>query len=270
MRAAGSRPALVGVLTIAVLLATVLCDGATGGAVASPKTLAKLCGLPYVRGTVVRFRAGDGAQLVGAVAGTGHVGVLFASDGEAGICDWVSHQHNTINAIVAAGDQVLLFDYRGTGFSPKHAGSSSGAWDHDAIGAAAELRRLGARHVFLGGDGTGGIVVLAAASKVKPAPAGIIGLSAAGDPGGVTTGPTKGELDGKAAVAALRLPLLFIVAKADPYAYAPTRTLFRAAGSTVKQLLVVPGSGHGFFDDDPAGAKVRARILGFIKTHAKG
>jgi pimeloyl-ACP methyl ester carboxylesterase len=237
---------------------------ASSGATAPPKTLSKLCGLPYVNGAVVRFSAGDGAQLVGAVAGKGRVGVLFANTTNGGICDWVANERDTINAIVAAGAQVLLFDYRGTGFSPKHAGAATRAWDRDVIAGAAQLRRHGARQVVLAGASAGGIAVLAAAGNVKPAPAGVIGLSASG-----RIGPTSGGVDGRAAAAALRVPLLFIVAKGDPYGFSPTMTLFRAARSTDKQLLVVPGSSHGFFDSDASGAKVRTRILGFIKAHTR-
>jgi len=242
---------------------------ASGGNAATPKTLDKLCRLPYVRGAVVRFPASDGAELLGAIAGKGRVGVLLANTSDGSICDWVANEQDTINAIVAGGAQVLLFDYRGTGFSPKHPGAAAGAWDRDVIGGAAELRRLGARKVVLAGASTGGIVALAAATKVKPAPVGVIALSASGDPGPTSTGPAQGGLDGKAAAAAIRLPLLFIVAKDDSYAFSPTKTLFGAARSTDKQLLVVPGSSHGYFDSDASASKVRTRILGFIKTHTK-
>lgn len=50
---------------------------ASGGNAATPKTLDKLCRLPYVKGAVVRFPASDGAELVGAVAG--RVGSAFCS-----------------------------------------------------------------------------------------------------------------------------------------------------------------------------------------------
>src|SRR5581483_10484250 len=66
----------------------------------------------------------------------------------------------------------------------------------------------------------------------------------------------------------LRVPLLFIAAKQDAYGFAPTEQLYRAAQTADKQLLVVPGQAHGFFDLDPSGPKVDARILDFIRTHA--
>jgi len=233
---------------------------ASGGNATRPRTLDKLCSLPYVQGAVVRFSASDGAELVGAIAGKGRVGVLLANTSGGSMCNWVALERDTINAIVAGGAQVLLFDYRGTGFSPKHPGAAPGAWVRDVIAGAGELRRRGARRVVLAVASAGGDAVLAAAGKV-PASAGIIALSPGPDP--------HVGVDGKTAVSALRLPLLFVVAKQDPYPFDETKALFRAARSTDKQLLVVPGSTHGFVDSDPSGAKVRTRILGFIKAHTK-
>ena len=71
-----------------------------------PATLTKLCGLPYVSGKVEHFRTGDGASLVGAVAGPGgggSVGVLLANKTDGGICDWVSSfgQEKLINVLAA-------------------------------------------------------------------------------------------------------------------------------------------------------------------------
>jgi pimeloyl-ACP methyl ester carboxylesterase len=247
---------------------SVLATDARNGNAATPKTLDKLCRLPYVKGVVTRFSATDGADLVGAVAGKGRVGVLLANTYNGGICDWVANDRDTINAIVAGGARVLLFDYRGTGFSPKHPGPAAGAWDRDVIGAAAELRRRGAHQVVLAGASAGGVAVLATAGKV-PAPAGVIALSPGGPIGATSRGVDKDKAAAVAAVAVLRLPLLFVVARQDRYSFDETKALYRAARSKHKQLLVVPGSSHGYFDSDASAAKVRTRILRFIKAHTK-
>ena len=57
-----------------------------------PKTLPTLCGLPDVEGAIVEFKAGDGANLVGAVAGRsgGRVGVVLANPGGGEICNEVA------------------------------------------------------------------------------------------------------------------------------------------------------------------------------------
>jgi len=267
----GRRVALVSVLVtlfVAVGWAVSLTQASVGSGSVLPKTLSKLCGLPYVRGAVVQFSAGDGAPLVGAVAGRGKIGIVLTNTSDGEICDWVASENKLINSLVGQGYRVLLFDYRGTGRSPKVVGKRSGAWGSDAIGAAAELRRLGSSRIVLVGASTGGIVVLAIAHTVNAF--AVVGLSASGDPGATSTSADKGGLDGKAAVKALRVPLLFIAAKQDAYGFAPTEQLYRAAQTADKQLLVVPGQAHGFFDLDPSGPKVDARILDFIRTHARG
>ena len=228
-----------------------------------PKTLPKLCGLPDVEGAVVQFKAGDGANLVGAVAGRtgGRVGVVVANTADGEICNWVSlgGDPKLTNALVADGDQVLFFDYRGTGRSPKTSGSRSSAFDQDVLGAVAELRRRGAKRIVLVGGSVGGIVSLVAATKLKPSPAAIIGLSASG------TSPPFTDSDGGTAATKLHAPLLLVVAHDDVLATA--RSLFKASSAKDKQLLVVPGSSHAFFGLDPSGPKIRARVLTLIRAH---
>jgi len=255
-------------LSAAVGSGASVAHGRVGSGSILPKTLSRLCGLPGPNGAVVQFPAGDGAPLVGAVAGNGKIGVVLANTSDGEICDWVANEIKLINSLVGQGYRVLFFDYRGTGRSPKAAGKQSGAWGEDAIGAASELRKLGSNRIVLVGASTGGIVVLAVAQTVKPV--AVIGLSASGDPGATSTSADKGGLDGKAAVKALRVPLLFIAAKQGTFGFAPTEQLYRAAQTADKQLLVVPGQAHAFFDLDPSGPKVDARILDFISTHAGG
>ena len=82
------------------------------------------------------------------------------------------------------------------------------------------------------GASTGGIIVLGAATRTKPLPVALVGLSASGDPGPTSTSPAKGGIDGKKAVTALKIPFLLVAAKSDPYAFGPTQTLYRAAHET--------------------------------------
>ena len=113
------------VLTFVADAMTTACAVVTGGALGAsrklPATLDALCQLPgYVKGngTVVRFRASDGTELVGATVGRGRVGVVLAnswSDGNGRICNWVAKRSKLINALVGSGYRVLLFDYRREG-----------------------------------------------------------------------------------------------------------------------------------------------------------
>lgn len=248
------RPALlVGLALIASVAAGAEGAFAVGSAV--PRTLAKLCGLPYVNAKVVQFKSADGAEVTGAVGGQGVVGVELANTSDGTMCDWLGNDSKLVNSLIGKGYRVLLFNYKGT------------HWDANVIGGAAELRALGAQKVVLVGASTGGIIVIGAAARIRPLPVALIGLSASGDPGPTSTSPAKGGIDGKKAVTALKIPFLLVVAKSDPYAFASTQTLYRAAHETDKQLLIVPGQAHGYFDTDPSGPKIDARILAFIKSH---
>lgn len=246
-------------LALIGLTALLCCGVITEVAVAvgseTPQTLAKFCSLPYVKAEVVHFRSGDGVQVTGAVAGNGRVGVLFANTSGGSMCDWVANDNTFINLLVGKGYRVLLFNYSGK------------KWDANVVGAAAKLRALGSREVVMVGASTGGIVVIGASTKTEPAPVAVIGLSASGDPTATSTGPAKGGIDGTAAAATLKVPLLLVAAKNDLYAFAPTQALFRATHEQDKQLLIVPGQAHGYFDGDGSASKVNTRVLNFIRTH---
>ena len=244
---------LVGVALISSVAAAV--EGAFAVGSAMPKTLAKACGLPYVDAKIVQFKSAHGAEVTGAVAGQGVVGVVLANTSDGTMCDWVGNDSKLVNSLVGKGYRVLLFNYKGT------------HWDANVIGAAAELQALGAHKLVLVGASTGGIVVIGAAARTRPLPVALIGLSASGDPDPTSTSPAKGGIDGKKAVTALRIPFLLVAAKSDPYAFAPSQTLYRAAHETDKQLLIVPGEAHAYFDTDPAGPRIDARILAFIGSH---
>jgi pimeloyl-ACP methyl ester carboxylesterase len=74
-----------------------------------------------------------------------------------------------------------------------------------------------------------------------------------------------GDPAGRAAAHKLRVPLLFVVARGD--VLDETTSLYRAASSKDKHLLVVPGTAHAYFQSDPSGPLIRARVLSFIRSH---
>ncbi len=254
--------------TAALLVAALGLASVAAGAPATRATLTKLCSLPTVPAQIVRFQAGDGAKLVGAVAGSGPTGVVLASQADGSMCDWISSEDQTLRALVASGYRVLLFDYRGLGHSPRASGAPK-ARERDVVAAATELERLGARRVALVGASVGGVLAIAAADQLRPRPVAVVGWSATGA-NGPNTGPDFGNVDGTAAAAKLRTPLLLVAAKGDADATSQAQTLYRAAPSSERHLLVVPGGSHGFFDLDPVGARVRARTLAFIGAHSHG
>ena len=229
-----------------------------------PATLKKLCFLPYLDGPVVRFHSSDGVSLVGAIVGKGATGIVVGNVSNGSICDWVENANATIKALVATGAQVLLLDNRGS--YPSAGTPSSGTTDLDLLGGAALLRAHGAKRIVFMGGSLGGVAALFAASKLRPAPAAVIGLSASGF-GAKETQLVAGGPYATAFIGRLRVPMLFVMAKLDPDGGPPTRLFYKAASKRYAQLLVIPGSTHAYFDADSAGAAVRARLVAFLRAH---
>jgi pimeloyl-ACP methyl ester carboxylesterase len=253
-------------LATCACLGLLACAGVAGAdSKPLPKTLQALCGRSDVDGLVVQFRAADGARLVGAVAGPrrARVGVVLANTANGELCDWVSPgaDETLVRSLVTAGYQVLLFDYRATGQSPSvSGGQSSEAEDRDVVAGAEELRRLGARRIVLAGGSRGGVAALVAAVTLRPAAAAVVGLSPTSFPFGRVT-----LTAGLQAARRSRVPLFLVVAKGD--VLADVKSLYTASASKDKQLLVVPGSAHAYFGSDPAGPRIRARIVAFVRAH---
>ena len=113
--------------------------------------------------------------------------------------------------------------------------------------------------------------MLAAAPQVRPAPSGIVSLSGSGFEG-TSSGPLYGNLDGRAAVSELKVPLLLFASKRDTEAVSDARILFTASASPNKQLVLLPGSAHGtelVYDGAPTAATVTKHILAFLRNHAR-
>jgi len=227
------------VLRVALACAVVLATA--GGAVAAPSAQ-KSC-----VATNTTFRASDGPRLRGAVLGRGTTGVVFAHQVGGDRCQWLPFARE----LAAKGYRAIVFDMRGYGAST---GSANVRPDLDVVAAAAELRRRGARRIVLAGASMGGTGVVAAASVVRPAIAGVVELSAPTGFGGVN-----------ALVAARKLtaPALFVVGRDDGDFAAATRALYRAAPSRDKQLVVVPTSWHGV--DLVALPAPKKQVLNFIR-----
>jgi pimeloyl-ACP methyl ester carboxylesterase len=219
-------------LVAAAALALLVAPLAAGGPAASP--LVETCATSAERRAVVRFRAADGARLVGVRLGRGTRGVVLAHQGGGGapanLCAWLPYART----LAARGYRVLVFDHRGHGSSPRSA--QPGRIDDDVAGAAAELRRRGARTVVLVGASLGGSASIAAATRIQPPVAGVVSLSA----------PLRwGRVDALAAAARLELPALFVAAERDGSFGNDARELFQVCAADDKQLEVVAGSGHG-------------------------
>jgi len=156
---------------------------------------------------------------------------------------------------------VLVFDFAGFGHS-SHGSGPEARVDTDVIAATDQLRRRGADRVVLVGSSMGGTAVLSAATRIRPPVAGVVSLSGASGFGGV---------DAQAAMARLRVPVLFVVAADDPPFTEQARLMHRAARAGDKTLLVVPGRVHGtgmleLGDDAP---RVLTAVRRFIADHTR-
>ena len=208
---------------------------AAGSAAASaspaPPAVGADCLSPAERRGVIHFRASNGADLGGALAGRGSLGVVLAHQSNGTLCQWWYYA----GELAGRGIRALAFDFEGSG------SSTAGRPVPDSLGldvaaAVAALKKAGAARVVLIGASMGGTAVLCAAAHADPAVVAVVALS----------GPTSFlGCNAAAAVPRIRVPLLVAAAAADsPYADA-ARELYRQATAPGRRLVVVPGNGHG-------------------------
>jgi Serine aminopeptidase, S33 len=197
------------------------------------------------RAAAFRFRVGEGLTTVGVVLGQGRDGLVFGHQLGSNLCEWVP----VARSYARLGYRALVFDFRGYN-----------RLDDDVVAAVAELRRRGVTKVVLVGSSMGGTAVLLAATRIRPAVAGVASLS----------GPAVFmNMDARAAAPWLRVPALFMAARGDgPFANA-ARGLYGAAGTHDKQLLVLSSAAHGtnLLSFGHEAGKARATLRGFITAH---
>jgi pimeloyl-ACP methyl ester carboxylesterase len=140
------------------------------------------------RAASFRFPVGQGFDTVGVVLGRGRRGLVLGHQRGGDLCEWVP----MARSYARLGYRALVFDFH-----------DQDRLDDDVVAAVAELRRRGVARVVLVGSSMGGTAVLVAATRIRPAVAGVVSLS----------GPAVfGDLDARPAVARLRVPALFMAA----------------------------------------------------------
>jgi pimeloyl-ACP methyl ester carboxylesterase len=199
------------------------------------------------RAAAFRFRVGEGLSTVGVILGQGRNGLAFGHQLGSNLCEWVP----MARSYGRLGYRALVFDFRGYN-----------RLDDDVVATVAELRRRGVTKVVLVGSSMGGTAVLLAATRIRPAVAGVASLS----------GPAEFmNMDVRTAVPRLRVPALFMAARRDgPFADA-ARGLFGAASTRDKQLLVLSSAAHGtnLLTFGNEGGKARVTLRGFITAHLR-
>lgn len=236
--------ALAAVLTAAAFLAT-----AAAGRPAA--TIHPECLKAADHARTVYFRTADKVRLAGVVLGKGAKGVVLAHQSRGDLCSWVPFART----LARAGYLVLPFDFRGYGDSK---GGKRPDFHVDVAAAGRALRAAGAKKVVYLGASLGGTASLAA-TALAPEPDGVISLS----------GPASfGNLDGTGAVGRVDLPLLLVAARGDTAFSGDQKTVYEAALTTEKQVVLVAGFDHGVdLLTGEARTRVRSLVLGFLRKH---
>ena len=195
----------------------------------------------------IHVRVSDSFAIDGAALGQSKAGVVLANQSDRDLCSWLRFARS----LSRAGFGVLLFDYSGA--DPQA----------DVAAAAKELRRRGARSVALIGASKGARAVLVAGSLPRVDAAAVVSLSAESTG---RTGPPRIVPFARR----LRVPLLFVAARRDPWTAdgRDTHELFRAARSSVKRLVELPGEAHGVgLLEGGRGKNVSALVIAFLHRH---
>jgi pimeloyl-ACP methyl ester carboxylesterase len=242
------RAALIGLGTL-VLLASA---SARAPAAAAPACLEKGDGFRQIS-----FRAADGARLHGITTGRGSLGLVLGHQLGSYDCEWYA----MAKVFAARGYRALAIDFRGFGLSPTPRRANPTAFGADIGGAAAELRRLGARRVVAIGSSMGGTAVVVAGTRRAFRLAGIVSISGAG---------SFGSLDALEASRRLTIPARFLVARRDIDFLADSRTMERRAPSKDKALLILTGGQHGtpLLEDAKTKRRARAFVFAFLRRIA--
>jgi pimeloyl-ACP methyl ester carboxylesterase len=222
---------------------------------------------PDVDAKIGWFRASDGVLLDGAALGEGDTGVVLAHESPADFCGWIPYAQ----VLSRARFRILLFDHRHFGLSESPiSGPKAGRFGRDLEGAVDELKREGAKKVFLMGASFGGVTCMVAASRLGSKIAGVISVSGETELSNQYGGP-QSELNALAAVAKLRVPFLIVAARQDPYLpRAEARELKRRAGSAHSQLALFPGGYHGWdlLSFAPYRARASRVVIDFLHRYS--
>jgi pimeloyl-ACP methyl ester carboxylesterase len=206
----------------------------------------------------IRFRAGDGVELVGRLWGDGDVGVILAHGFSQGQAQdgWLPFP-----AVLAErGYLALTFNFRGFCDSE---GCSEGDMElennwRDAMAAVALLEERGAKKIFLIGASMGGLAVLRAARTPGVDVAGVVSLSTPQFPSKYYVGEPQANDVTPARLKQIDEPKLFIAGKDDvqlpgsaplrpgieSVRFAEDARRMFAAAEQPKQLALVDSSFH--------------------------
>jgi pimeloyl-ACP methyl ester carboxylesterase len=238
MRLSGTKPSGTKVSTMTRLLAAVFaigtlagCSGSSPAPADATPLVGEDCPDLVAGGTQVRFADAQGSQLTGVVLGKGSAGVVLSHMSDGNVCDWLTYARQ----LAKGGYQAIVFYFHGFGTSG--GGANGSTLDGDVSAAAGYLRSHGARTIALVGASLGATASVVAASRLQPAPAVVVSLSA----------PKYYQgLDAMEAAGKLTVPVLYAAGQGDVEFADAAQALYDATPKTTKRsLLVVPSTAHG-------------------------
>ncbi|MEU2721749.1 alpha/beta hydrolase family protein [Streptomyces smyrnaeus] len=216
--------------------------------------LANSCVPKDLRDRATTLTTSDGVHLSALVLGSGPDGVLLDHEQGYSVCSFL----DIGKKLAAEGYHVVIPEYRNHGASQKSADNEH--IDRDARAALAELRRVGAERVFLGGASCGGTTAAVAGLDTPLRVTGLLMMSSPARCGGV---------DALAAVKKIKAPTLLVASPGDMNGNIEeeARKVYAASAAKDKKLVIDPSGYHGtdmIRRAGASGAKLRARVEKFV------
>ncbi|MGW2225050.1 alpha/beta fold hydrolase [Streptomyces formicae] len=207
-----------------------------------------------LRSKATTLTTSDKVRLSALVLGDGPDGVLLDHEQGYSICSFVDIGRQ----LAKRGYHVVIPEYRNHGASEDVAENEH--IDRDARAGLAELRRVGAKRVFLAGASCGGTTAAVAGVDTPLRVVGLLMMSSPARCGGV---------DGVAAVKKLNVPTLLVASPGDMQGNVEkqVREVYAASVARKKELLIQKGEWHGTSMIKRAGASRAAlqdRVITFV------
>ncbi|MBU5213897.1 alpha/beta hydrolase [Heyndrickxia oleronia] len=217
--------------------------------------LVNSCVPDELREKATTLKTSDGVYLSALVLGSGDKGVLLAHEQGYNICSFLDMG----TELADSGYLVVIPEYRNHGASQKFQEDNQNI-DRDADAALNELKRLGAKKVFLAGASCGGSTAIIAGVRQELPIVGLIILSS----------PAQcGPLDAIPSVKKIKAPSLFVFSPGD-YGGSiekEVRKLYQASGATDKELIVDESGYHGtdMYHRGDQGDALKSQLIDFVK-----
>ncbi len=217
--------------------------------------LVNSCVPEELRDKATTLTTSDGVHLSALVLGSGDKGVLLAHEQGYNICSFLDMG----TELADSGYLVVIPEYRNHGAS-QNTQEDVQPIDRDADAALSELKRLGAKRVFLAGASCGGSTAIIAGVRQALPIEGLIILSS----------PAQcGPHDAIPSVEKIKAPSMFVFSPGD-YGGSiekEVRKLYQASGATDKELIVDESGYHGtdMYHRGEHGDVLKSKLIDFVK-----